>query len=58
MNLNKIATEIVVTGSKTLGMYCSYYVGMTHYKTKIAIDNDKNMFIMHGNKPYQVTKGN
>lgn len=51
MNLNKIATEIVFTGSKTLGIYCSYYVGMTHYKTKV-IDGDH---VIHGNKKYMVT---
>ncbi len=53
MNLNTFATEIVVTGSKTLGLYCSYYVGMTKYKRKVTMDSN-NMFISHNGKQYKV----
>ncbi len=53
MKLKDIATEISVTGSKTFGFYCSFYIGLQHYKRKAFI-KDNTLFIIHNSKTYEV----
>lgn len=53
MKLKDIATEISVTGSKTFGFYCSFYIGMQHHKKKAFIKDDL-VCIIHNGKTYEV----
>lgn len=53
MKLDNIATEIKVTGSKTLGYYCSFYIGTRFYKKKVEF-RDSEMFVTLSNKLYSV----
>lgn len=51
MKLKDIATEISVTGSKTLGFYCSFYIGMQYHQKKTFI-KDNVVCIIHNSKTY------
>jgi hypothetical protein len=53
MKLIDIATEISVTGSKTFGFYCSFYIGMQQYKKKAFI-KDNILCIIFNSKTYEV----
>lgn len=53
MKLDNIATEIKVTGSKTLGYYCSFYIGSRFYKKKVEFCGAE-MFVTLSNKLYSV----
>jgi hypothetical protein len=53
MKLIDIATEISVTGSKTFGFYCSFYIGTQQYKKKAFI-KDNILCIIFNSKTYEV----
>lgn len=53
MKLIDIATEISVTGSKTFGFYCSFYIGMQHHKKKAFI-KDNILCIIFNSNTYEV----